>query len=101
MTVELVDYDVADYISAPEDAAAYLDACIEEADGDVGFIAKALGSIARARGMSAIADQTGLGRTSLYKTLSTDGKPTLETTLRVCEALGIRLRAEVRTDDAA
>ena len=60
-------YDVAEHLRTTEEMAAYLDACIEEADGDATFIAKAIGDIARARGMSQIARDTGLSRESLYR----------------------------------
>jgi probable addiction module antidote protein len=91
MTLETYPYDVADYIRDRQEAAAYLDACIEESDGDVGFIAKALGDIARAQGMTDVAHKAGLGRQSLYKALSYEGKPTLETVCKVAEVLGLRL----------
>ena len=52
-------YDVADHLRTPEEMAAYLDVCLEEADGDAAFIAKALGDIARAKGMSQVAQDTG------------------------------------------
>jgi probable addiction module antidote protein len=74
--------------------AAYLDACFEEADGDATFIAKALGDIARARGMSQIARETGLSRESLYKSLSGEHSPSFDTILKVIRALGLTLHAE-------
>ena len=89
-------YDVAEHLRTPEEMAAYLEACIEEADGDAAFIAKALGDIARARGMSQVASDAGLSRESLYKALSGERKPTLDTVLRVVRALGLKLRAEAR-----
>ena len=87
-------YDVADHLHTEEDMAAYLEACMEEAPPDAAFIAKALGDIARARGMSQVATATGLSRESLYKALSGDRNPTLDTVLRVLDALGLRFRAE-------
>jgi probable addiction module antidote protein len=75
--------------------AAYLEACIEEANGDAAFIAKALGDIARARGMSQVARDAGLSRESLYKALSGDRSPDFDTILKVIGALGLSLRAEV------
>ncbi|MDE0058892.1 MAG: putative addiction module antidote protein [Defluviicoccus sp.] len=87
-------YDVAEHLRTPEEMAAYLDACMEEAGGDAAFVAKALGDIARARGMTQIACDSGLSRESLYKALSGDRNPRLETVLRVVGALGLRLRAE-------
>ena len=81
-------YDVAEHLRTPEEMASYLEACIEEADGDAAFIAKALGDIARARGMSQVASDAGLSRESLYKALSGERKPTLDTVLRVVRASG-------------
>ena len=78
-----------------------MEASIEEADGDAAFVAKALGDIARAKGMSQVASDSGLSRESLYKALSRERKPTLDTVLRVVGALGLRLRAEVALDSEA
>ncbi len=95
-------YDVAEHLRTPEDMAAYLEASIEEADGDAAFIAKALGDIARAKGMSQVACDAGLSRESLYKALSGDRNPSLDTVLKVVGALGLKLRAEAMSDpDAA
>ena len=74
-------YDVAAHLRTPEEMAAYLEASIEEADGDAAFIAKALGDIARAKGMSQVACDAGLSRESLYKALSGDRNPSLDTVL--------------------
>ena len=86
-------YDVAEHLRTPEEMAAYLDACIEEADGDAAFIAKALGNIARAKGMAQVARDAGLSRESLYKALSGDRSPGFDTILKVVSALGIKLHA--------
>jgi len=95
-------YDVAEHLRTPEEMAAYLEACIEEADGDAAFIAKALGDIARAKGMSQVASDAGLSRESLYKALSGERNPTLGTVLKLVGALGLKLRAEAVLDpDAA
>ena len=67
MEIKTLPYDVAETLRTPDEMAAYLEACIEEADGDAAFISKALGDIARAQGMTQIARQTGLSRESLYK----------------------------------
>lgn len=91
-------YDVAEHLRTPEDMAAYLDASIEEAEGDAAFIAKALGDIARAKGMSQVACDAGLSRESLYKALSGDRNPSLGTVLKVVGALGLKLRAEAMSD---
>ena len=94
-------YDVAEHLRTPEEMAAYLEACMEEADGDAAFIAKALGDIARAKGMSQVACDAGLSRESLYKALSGERNPTLDTVLRVIGALGLKLRAEAVPDSDA
>lgn len=78
----------------PEDMAAYLDAWLTEAPDDVAGIARALGDIARAKGMSEVARNTGLSRESLYKALSENGNPSLATVLKVAKALGLRLHAK-------
>ena len=90
-------YDVAEHLRTPEEMAAYLEACMEEADGDAAFIAKALGDIARARGMSQVAKASGLSRESLYKALSGERSPEFETILKVTRALGIQLHADLAT----
>ncbi len=86
-------YDVAEHLRTPEEMALYLDACIEESDGDAAFIAKALGDIARAQGMSQVAKNSGLSRESLYKSLSGDRVPDFSTILKVTKALGLRLHS--------
>ena len=89
-------YDTAEYLETPEDMAAYFEACLEEADGDAAFIAKALGNIARAKGMSQVSRDAGLSRESLYKALSGDRAPTFDTILKVISALGLKLHAEAQ-----
>ena len=74
---------------------------MEEADGDAAFVAKALGDIARAKGMSRVASDAGLSRESLYKALSGERNPTLDTVLRVLGALGLKLRAEAISESGA
>jgi probable addiction module antidote protein len=92
-------YDVAEHLRTPEEMAAYLEACLEEANGDAAFIAKALGDIARAKGMSQVAREAGLSRESLYKALSGERTPGFDTILKVIGALGLKLHAEaVRAD---
>jgi probable addiction module antidote protein len=86
-------WDAAEHLKTDADRAAYLEAALE--DGDPSLVAAALGDIARAMGMSGIAKQTGLGRESLYKSLSPDGNPEIATVLKVLKALGLRLRATV------
>jgi len=87
-------YDVAEHLRTPEEMAAYLEASMEEAGGDAAFIAKALGDIARAKGMSQVAQDAGLSRESLYKALSGERTPNFDTILKVVGALGLKLHAE-------
>ena len=87
-------YDVAEHLRTPEEMAAYLEASLEEAQGDAAFIAKALGDIARAKGMSQVAEDAGLSRESLYKALSGERNPGFDTILKVIKALGLKLHAE-------
>lgn len=84
-------WDAAEHLETEEDMAAYLEAALE--DNDPSLIAAALGDIARAKGMSQIATETGLGRESLYKALSPEGNPKFSTILKVVHALGLRLHA--------
>ncbi|MFH1086287.1 MAG: addiction module antidote protein [Chloroflexota bacterium] len=85
-------WDPAEHLETEEDMAAYLDAALE--DGDTALVVAALGDIARAKGMSQIAREAGVGRESLYKALSTTGNPEFATVLKVVRALGLRLHAE-------
>src|SRR5439155_17205641 len=87
-------YDVAEHLRTPEEMAAYLEACFEEAGGDAAFIAKALGDIARAKSMTQVARDAGLSGESLYKALSGERSPGFDTVLKVVGALGLRLHAE-------
>jgi len=91
--VRTLPYDVADQLRTPSEMAAYLDAWLEEAPEDVTGIARALGDLARAKGMSKVAADSGLSRESLYKSLGEKGNPSLATVLKVAKALGLRLRA--------
>jgi probable addiction module antidote protein len=87
-------YDVAEHLRTAEEMAAYLEVSIEEADGDAAFVAKALGDIARAKGMAQVARDAGVSRESLYKALSGDRSPGFDTILKVVGALGLKLHAE-------
>lgn len=87
-------YDVAKHLRTPEEMAAYLDAWLEEAPDDSAGIARALGDIARAKGMTQVAKDAGLSRESLYRALSADGNPSFATVLKVARALGVKLHAE-------
>ena len=89
-------YDVAEHLRTPEEMAAYLEAALEESNGDASVVAKAIGDIARAKGMSQVAKDSGLSRESLYKALSGDRSPGIDTILKVIGALGIKLHAEAR-----
>jgi probable addiction module antidote protein len=91
-------YDVAEYLSTPADMAAYVDAWLEDAPDDPAGIARALGDIARARGMSQVAKDAGLSRESLYRALSAEGNPSFATILKVARALGMRLHARVSAE---
>ena len=86
-------YDVAEHLRTPEEMAAYLDAWLEEAPDDAAGIARALGNIARARGMPQVAKDAGLSRESLYRALSAEGNPSFATVLKVARALGVKLHA--------
>lgn len=89
-------YDTAEHLRTPEEMALYLEACLEEAGGDAAFIAKALGNIAKAKGMAQVAQDAGLSRESLYKALSGDRNPGFDTILRVIDALGMKLHAKAK-----
>tara|TARA_R110002167_G_scaffold89012_10_gene240174 strand:- start:51347 stop:51649 length:303 start_codon:yes stop_codon:yes gene_type:complete len=91
MIAKIHDYDVAQHLRNVEEMAAYLEASIIESDGDAAFVAKALGDLARAKGMAELSRETGLGRESLYKALSLDGNPQLSTVLKVAKALGLQI----------
>lgn len=89
----LRQWDVVEHLSSEKDMALYLEACMEE--NDAALIAAALGDIARARGMSQLARDTGLTREGLYKALSADGNPSFATIMKVTNALGFSLHAKV------
>ena len=93
MAVKTSPFDAAKYLETDEDIAAYLDAVFE--DGDPALVAQALGAVARAKGMADIADETGLGRTSLYKALSENGNPEFATVMKVMKALGLNMKVAV------
>ncbi len=91
MALELKEWDSAKHLKTEEHIAAYLEACFEEAGDDPIFIAHALGVVARARGMSDVANRTGLNRENLYRALSGDGNPEFGTILKVLSALGLQI----------
>lgn len=89
-----VPYDVAQQLRSPEEMAAYLDAWLMDAPDDAAGIARALGDIARAKGMTQVAKDAGLSRESLYRALGADGNPSFATVIKVVRALGVKLHAE-------
>jgi probable addiction module antidote protein len=101
--IKVRPFDAAAYIETPKDVALFLEAAFEEAfeGDDPTIVAAALGSIARSKGMAAIAEQTGFNRESLYRALSADGNPTLGTMQGVLKALGMRLAAVPVTSQKA
>lgn len=83
-------WDASDHLNTKDDIIAYLEAALE--DGDPSLISAVLGDVARSKGMTQIAKETGLGRESLYKSLSPEGNPEFATILRVIKALGLQLK---------
>ena len=98
MTIELTRFDAADYLTEVEDQAELLAAALDT--GEAHAVAKAIGIVARARGMSGVAEAAGIKRQMLYRTFSEDGNPTLETLLKVLPVLGLRMRIEVAASAA-
>lgn len=95
MTIATREFDAAEYLDSEETMAEFLSAALET--GDPAFIAESIGVIARARGIAQIAQETGLGRTSLYKALRADGNPAFSTVLQVMKVLGLSLQAKPAT----
>ena len=91
MKTKTTVWDASDHLKTKEDMAAYVACALEE--GDPALIAAALGDIARAQGMTRIAKRTGLGRESLYKTLSREGNPEFAAVLKVFNSVGLKLKA--------
>ena len=89
MAINISSWDASEYLESEDDIAAYLNAALE--DGNPAILQAALGDVAKARGMSAIARQAGLGRESLYKSLSKEGNPSWATVTKVLDALGLQL----------
>jgi probable addiction module antidote protein len=96
---KLAPYDVADHLRSPEEMAAYLDVWLDEFSDDVSGIARAVGDIARAKGMTQVAKDAGLSRESLYRALSQEGNPSLSTILKVLAAVGLKLSVSVAPRD--
>ena len=93
-------FGAADYLQSDEDCANYLQACIDEAPDDAALFSRALGDIARARGMMQLARDTGISREGLYKALGEQGNPSLSTVLKVLHALGLRLNIDPQAKHA-
>lgn len=91
--MDLKKWDVVDYLGTDEEMAAYLDACLAEDPGDGSLVRAALRDIARAKGMTELAQKTGLTREGLYRALSERGNPEFATVFKVVRALGISLQA--------
>ncbi len=98
MKTQTSGWSPSDHLDSDEAVAAYIAAALE--DGDPALLAAALGDVARARGMSDIARAAGLSRESLYRSLSVDGNPSLDTFLKVAKALGLRLSVVLDRDAA-
>ena len=96
-TLKLRKWDSAEHFKTEEDMALYFEACLQEAGDDAAFLAKALGNVARAKGLSQLSRDTGLDRESLYTALSGEGNPSFATILKVTAALGIQLHANTAT----
>ncbi|TPJ65212.1 addiction module antidote protein [Mesorhizobium sp. B2-7-1] len=94
MAITTSKWDAAKFLDTEDDIVAYLDAVMEE--GDLSFLCKALGDVARSRGMTEIAKKTGMSRESLYKALSEKGNPSLSTVAAVLDAMGLRLSVAPR-----
>ena len=90
------DFDVAEYLNSPEAIAAYLSEAFES--GDDNLIARALGAVARVKGMKAVAEETGLNRENLYRSLSEGGRPELGTVMKVLDALDVQLVAKPKDE---
>jgi probable addiction module antidote protein len=90
MATQTYPWDASDHLETKKDIVAYLEAALE--DGDPSLIAAALGDIARSKGMTQIARETGLGRESLYKGLSIEGNPEFTTVIKVLQAIGLRFQ---------
>ncbi len=85
-------FDAADYLKTERDMLGFLSACFEEAGDDAAYIAAALGVVARAKGMTKLAKETGVTRAALYHALSKKGNPEFSTVLKVIHALGLKLQ---------
>ncbi|MXX26339.1 MAG: putative addiction module antidote protein [Caldilineaceae bacterium SB0668_bin_21] len=87
--MELKKFDVIDFLDSDEALVEYLNAAL--AENDPKYFAKALGNVARAKGMSSVSEVSGVGRQSLYRALSEEGNPRIDTLFKILEALNVRL----------
>ncbi len=99
--LETFPYDVVDFLGTPEDRAEYLDVWFEESPEDARGLSKAIGDIARASGLAEVAAATGLSERGLYRSLNARRNPSFATVMKVLNALGIRLRAELVNQEGA
>jgi probable addiction module antidote protein len=94
MPIQTTRWDSAQHLKTEEDIQLYLDACLEEADGDPALIIHAFNVVARSKNMSQLARETGLSREGLYKALSPEGNPSFDTVAKVARALGLKLTVQ-------
>jgi probable addiction module antidote protein len=94
MPIQTTRWDSAQHLKTEEDIQLYLDACLEEADGDPALIIHAFNVVARSKNMSQLARDTGLSREGLYKALSPEGNPSFDTVAKVAKALGLKLTVQ-------
>ncbi len=94
MTISTTRWDSAEHLKTEEDIQLYLEACLEEAEGDPSFIVHAFGVVARAKNMNQLAKDTGITREALYKELSPESNPTFTTVAKVAKALGFKLSVQ-------
>lgn len=99
--LETFPYDVVDFLGTPEDRAEYLDVWFEDFPEDIRGLSKAIGDIARAQGMGEVVAATGLSHESLHRALNQLANPSFATVMKVLNALGIRLRAELVNQEGA
>ena len=95
MTELFTEFDPAEYLSNPENIATFMADALET--GDPAYVAKAMGVVARAKGMTELARETGLSREQLYRSFSAQGNPTLKTVFTVMKALGIDITVRPHT----
>jgi probable addiction module antidote protein len=92
MALVTTPWNVQDFLQTPEDCAAYVQAALDEAGDDAAFVVKALGDVARSRGMAALARDVGVTREGLYRSISESGNPSFSTVFRLIRALGLEVK---------